>query len=82
LNKTYEEKELVLKPEDFSGIIKLVGEEKLKVPAENYASGSLFIYMDKKDIKERKTKLSIGVYENGKKIKVITTSFLGPFSAN
>lgn len=82
LNKTYEDKELVLKPEDFNGTIKLVGEEKLKVPAENYASGSLFIYMDKKDIKERKTKLSIGVYENGKKIKVITTSFLGPFSAN
>lgn len=81
LNKTYEDKELVLKPEDFSGSIKLVGEEHLKVPKEGFASGSLFIYIDKKDIKHRKTKLAIGVYENGKKITVINTSFLGPFTA-
>lgn len=82
LNKTYEDKELVLKPEDFKGTIKLVGEEHLKVPKEGFASGSLFIYMDKSEIKHRKTKLAIGVYENGKKITVINTSFLGPFTAN
>lgn len=82
LNKTYVDKELVLKPEDFNGTIKLVGEEKLKVTKESYLSGSLFIYMDKKYVTKRKTKISIGVYEDGKKIKVINTSFLGPFSAN
>jgi cytochrome c oxidase accessory protein FixG len=82
LNKTYVDKQLELKPEDFTGIIKLVGEEKLNVPKEGYASGSLFIYIDKSAIKERKTKINIGVFENGKKIKVISTSFLGPFSAN
>jgi polyferredoxin len=82
LNKTYVDKQLELKPEDFTGTIKLVGEEKLNVPKEGYASGSLFIYIDKSAIKERKTKINIGVFENGKKIKVISTSFLGPFSAN
>lgn len=82
LNKTYEDKELVLKPEDFDGTIQLVGEKYLKVPKEGYASGTLFIYMNKADVKERKTKLNIGVYENGKKIKIISTSFLGPFSVN
>lgn len=79
LNKTYIDKELILKPENFKGNIKLVGEEHLKVPKENYASGSLFIYLDKKDVIKRKTPLEIGVYEGNKKIKTITTSFLGPF---
>lgn len=82
LNKTYVDKELTLKPENFKGTIKLVGEEKLFVKKENYLSGSLFIYIDKKEVTKRKTKIAIGVYEEGKKIKVINTSFLGPFSAN
>ena len=82
LNKTYHNKVLELKPEDFNGTIKLVGEERLNIPKENATAGSMFIYMDKKDIKQRKTKLKIGVYEDGKKISTISTSFLGPFSAN
>jgi cytochrome c oxidase accessory protein FixG len=82
LNKTYEDKELILKPENFDGTIKLVGEGKLKVPKETYTSGSMFIYLDEKYVKHRKTKLAIGVYEHGKKIEVIRTSFLGPFSEN
>ncbi len=82
LNKTYDDKQLELKPENFKGTIKLVGEENLKVPKEKYASGSMFIYMDKSAVKHRKTPLQIGVYENGKKIQVINTSFLCPFSDN
>jgi hypothetical protein len=42
----------------------------------------MFIYLDKADIKERKTQLKIGVYENGKRLATIATSFLGPFSGN
>lgn len=82
LNKTYKEKKLELKPENFKGSIKLVGEEQIKVPKESDASGSLFIYVDSKDVTHRKTNLTIGVYENGEKIKTIQTSFLGPFSGN
>lgn len=79
LNKTYQDKELELKPENFKGAIKLVGAEKLSVPKEDDASGSMFILLDEREITKRKTQLQIGIYENGKKIKVITTSFLGPF---
>jgi cytochrome c oxidase accessory protein FixG len=81
LNKTYADKQLVLKPENFKGEIKLVGERYLKVPKEDYASGSMFIYIDRKAIIKRKEQLKIGVYEGGEKIKTITTSFLGPFTA-
>lgn len=79
LNKTYEDKILRLVPENFEGEIKLVGETQLKVPKENYASGSLFIYVNKAEIHQRKTKLEIGIYDGTKKIKTITTAFLGPF---
>jgi cytochrome c oxidase accessory protein FixG len=82
LNKTYKDKVLELKPEDFEGTIKLVGEERLQVPQEAAASGAMFIYIDKKNVTRRKTKLTIGVYENGKKIQDVKTSFLGPFSGN
>ncbi|MBS1773169.1 MAG: cytochrome c oxidase accessory protein CcoG [Bacteroidetes bacterium] len=82
LNKTYQDKKLELKPENFEGTITLVGEKELKVPKEGYASGTLFIYMNKANVKKRKTKLNIGVYEDGKRIQVINTSFLGPFTAN
>lgn len=79
LNKTYKDKVLSLKPENFKGSITLVGEAELKVPKEAYASGSMFVYVDKSQIHNRKTPLKIGVYDGDKKIKTITTSFLGPF---
>lgn len=80
LNKTFIDKEITLKPENFTGTIKLVGETALKIPKDGTVTGSMFIYVSKKDIKERKTKLEIGVYEAGRKISTITTAFLGPFT--
>lgn len=79
LNKTYEDKVLTLKPENFEGEIKLVGESNLKVPGEKYASGSMFITVEKNFITKRKTPLKIAVYDGDEKIKTITTAFLGPF---
>jgi cytochrome c oxidase accessory protein FixG len=80
LNKTFKDKQLSLKPENFVGEIKLVGEEKLLIPKESFAAGSLFIYLDSTAVTQRKTSLKIAVYEGDKKINTITTSFLGPFN--
>jgi cytochrome c oxidase accessory protein FixG len=80
LNKTYKSKILELKPENFKGTITLVGETNLNVPKEGYLSGSMFIYLEATTVVHRKTKLRIGVYEGNKKIKTITTTFLGPFA--
>lgn len=82
LNKTFKNKEVTLKPENFNGTIKLVGEEKLVIPKEGYATGTMFIYINNDAITQRKTKLRIGVYEDGKKITTIHTSFLGPFGGS
>jgi len=82
LNKTFKEKEVTLIPENFKGSITLVGEHKMVIPKEGFVSGSMFIHVNGADIVKRKTLLKIGVYEAGKKIRTITTSFLGPFSGN
>jgi cytochrome c oxidase accessory protein FixG len=79
LNKTYQQKQVELRPENFSGRIELIGETKLVVPKEGTATGTMFIYLNKTDVRKRKTQLKIGVYEGGKKLTTITTSFLGPF---
>jgi cytochrome c oxidase accessory protein FixG len=82
LNKTFKDKEVDLRPENFKGTIKLVGETRLLVPQNGIVSGAMFVYLDKSDLTGRKTKLKIGVFEKGKKISTITTSFLGPFNDN
>lgn len=81
LNKTYQDKILELRPENFKGTIQLVGEKQIRVPKESFASGSLFIYIDSMNIQHTETPVAIGVYENGRKIRTITTGFLGPFVA-
>jgi cytochrome c oxidase accessory protein FixG len=82
LNKTFKNKRVELRPENFRGSIKLVGETDLRMPKDGIASGTMFIYVDRIDVKGRKTKLKLAVYEAGQKISTITTSFLGPFNGN
>ncbi len=82
LNKTFKNKEVTLRPENFQGTIKFVGETKLIIPRDGYTTGSMFIYINKNAVASRKTILKIGVYEGNEKINTITTSFLGPFQDN
>ncbi len=82
LNKTFHTKQIEFRPENFHGTIQLVGETIMTIPKDGILSGSMFVYVYKSDLDGRKTKLKIGVYEKGKKITTISTSFLGPFNGN
>jgi len=82
LNKTFKDKVVTLKPENFNGTIKLVGESSLVIPKDGYATGTMFIFLNDDAVKGRKTKIRIGVYEGTEKITTIYTSFLGPFKDN
>lgn len=78
VNKTRNELPVTLKVEEFQGAdIQVVG-KALSVKKEGMTQGSFFIFLNKKDIKKRKTELKIGVYSNNKRIKTVKTSFLGP----
>jgi cytochrome c oxidase accessory protein FixG len=82
INKTYFDKQVSFRPENFKGEIRFVGKSELNIPKEGDAGGGLFIILDKADVHKRKTELKIGVYEGSKKIQTVSTSFLGPFKAD
>lgn len=82
VNKTREEMPVDLKVENFKDYkLQLVGKD-IKVKPEGITNGEFFVYLNKTDLKERKVKLEIGVYSNGKKIKTVKTNFLGPIKFN
>ncbi len=81
LNKTYADKDISFKLENLKGEIRLITTKQIHVRKESDASGEMFILLDKKDVRQRKTELEIGVWEGNKKLQTIETSFLGPFVA-
>ncbi len=82
VNKTRENLPVDLKVENFKDYkIQLIGKD-IQVKAEGITMGEFFVFLNKKDIVERKVKLEIGVYSHGKKIKTVKTNFLGPIKFN
>lgn len=77
VNKTRDSLPVTLKIENLNGSIELVG-KPLYTVKEGVMQGSFFVVLDKKDLTSRKTKIEIGIYSNGERIKKIKTSFLGP----
>ncbi len=77
VNKTRNSFPVELKLENMPGRIEVLGKQ-LATKKEDVSQGQFFVYLDKATIKTRKTKLQIGIYSNGKRIKVVKTSFLGP----
>ncbi len=81
VNKTRKGFPVEIKVEDAPGAhIQIVGKE-LHVKSEDVTQGSFFLFLDRKNIKKRKTMLKVGIYSNGKLIKTVKTSFFGPVSA-
>jgi cytochrome c oxidase accessory protein FixG len=77
VNKTRKEIPVMMKLENMSGEINIVG-DNLVVPKESYFQTSFFIKISKQYITKRKTPVVLGVYEGDKKIETIKTTFLGP----
>jgi len=79
INKTNKEIPVELRVENVNGEIKLIGKSTLKLKQEAVNEAEFFIVVDKKDIRNRNTKLIIGLYQNGEKVGTVKTNFLGPF---
>ncbi|HSZ24646.1 MAG TPA: cytochrome c oxidase accessory protein CcoG, partial [Cytophagaceae bacterium] len=77
VNKTHKDIPVHFKLENIEGTIQSVGKE-LDVQPKKIAEGAVFIILDKKEIKSIKTKIIVGVYEQGKLIEKVTTTFVGP----
>jgi hypothetical protein len=67
-----------LKVENFKDYkLKMIVKD-ITLKSEGISEGGFFVFLNKSDIHDRKVKLEIGVYTNGKKIKTVKTNFLGP----
>ncbi len=77
-NKTHKDIDFSLKLENLPGEIELVGSGGLKVKKEDYSHLQFFVKLNKKDIKNWKTEVKIGLYEGNKKVKTIKAKFIGP----
>lgn len=76
-NKTHQDVPFSLKIENMKGAIQYIGHQQMVVPSENQFAATFFLIVNKRELKQRETQIKIGVYENGKKIKTVKTSFLG-----
>ena len=76
VNKTRKNIHLDLKLENIEGEIKQIG--PVDVAKESYFQTSFFITLKNEQLKSRKTKIKIGLYENGHKMDELTAVFLGP----
>jgi cytochrome c oxidase accessory protein FixG len=79
-NKTVREIHLDIRSEDGKARIEVIGGSTIKVKKEGQGAGSFFVILPRNIIHERKTQILIGIYENGKKLDVIKTNFLGPIA--
>lgn len=77
INKTNKAIPIHLAINNGSGKIKMVG-KGLVLNKQGVADGAFFIYLNKENIKESKTKISIDVYSGDKLLETIKTTFIGP----
>ena len=77
-NKTHKDIPFTLKLENIPGEIEFVGSSSLLVKKEDYSHLQFFVKLNRSNVKGWKTPLSIGMYENGIKIKTVTANFIGP----
>lgn len=78
VNKTSNDIPLNIKVENKLGVIQFIGKSFVKIEKEGQGAGTFFVILPKNAIKERKTVLRIGLYENDVKLDEVKTSFLGP----
>jgi cytochrome c oxidase accessory protein FixG len=78
INKTEKNIPLTLHLENTPGRIIEAEGKTIAVPKEGQGKGSFFIVLPRRVVRDRKTKLSVGLYEGEKKITTLKTNFMGP----
>jgi cytochrome c oxidase accessory protein FixG len=78
VNKTFDSFDLTFTLEDKKGCIQMVGKNALTMHPESQEGSNMFIILPKSELKNRKEKIKVGVYQNGTLITHIQTTFMGP----
>jgi hypothetical protein len=78
INKTNKEFPVHFRLENFDGTLKMVDSGEKVVQHSAILEGEFFVITTPGTIKERKTKITIGVYSGSEKLETINTTFMGP----
>ncbi len=78
INKTVKDLSISLKLDNTPGRIIEAEGHNIIVKKEGQGTGSFFIVLPRNIIKERKTRLSVSVFEGDNKITTLNTTFMGP----
>lgn len=77
-NKTIKEIPLEIRLENSNGKVELIGGSRVMVKNEGQGSGSFFVVLPASEIHKRSSNITLGLYDNGRKITDVETKFLGP----
>jgi cytochrome c oxidase accessory protein FixG len=75
MNKTFKEKLLTLKTENYHGVITFAGNDKLLLKPDAILEGTFLIEIPKEELKASKSSVIIGIYEGDKRLDKFTTTF-------
>lgn len=82
VNKTYDEQDLEFKLVNSKGTIQLVGSNDFHLKGQSKKEGVLIVELPKSELKGLDTKITIDIFDNGKKVDRIRASFVGPITYN
>ncbi|MFN4123802.1 MAG: cytochrome c oxidase accessory protein CcoG [Flavobacteriales bacterium] len=77
VNKTRKEYDARIELIEPKGEIRMVGNHKMHLSNAEIASGEFFVIIHRDSLKERKTKIKLGIFENEQLLKTVETTFLG-----
>ena len=78
VNKTHQDISYELRLNNLPGEIKFVGSNSTIVKKEDYSNIQFFVILNKALVKSWKTTITICLYQNGKKLKIVDANFIGP----
>jgi len=78
INKSFEQLDLKLKLLNIDGTIKVIGDKELKITPGGLLDATILVEVNRKDIKETRNDIQIGLYNQNKLIQKISTGFTGP----
>lgn len=78
VNKTTQDLNIEIRLVNGQGRIQMAGNPIIKMAKEAQAAGTFFVVLPKENVKQRKTKIRLAIFENGKEIATTKTNFLGP----
>lgn len=81
VNKTRKELHASIALLNPKGTIKMVGNQQMLLSKAEIAEGEFFVVIHRDSLKERKTRIKLGIYGDETLLKSIETTFLGPGKA-